>query len=87
MTNKNYKPPMKPFIRPAGQITRTGHEPTPYPAQIVVSGPCWRDIRDSIPEADLDKVKNALVGNSICPENYYFSDTPEMRKILGVEIS
>lgn len=76
MTNENYNPPMKPKLELANEKTST-------PAQIRVS----KEYGASLPLTDIDRATlyQEMTGQSICPEWYWFRDTPETRKILRVE--
>ncbi len=78
MVNKNYKPSMKPELIPE---KRVGDQAVP--AQIKVSGPYLGTLDISF--ENLQWLKSQCTGMSLCPEQYWFPDTPLTRVLLGVE--
>ena len=72
MIGPNYKPPMKPWIRDG---------------VIGVSKAYWEFLpRAEVTADELTTIEQALCGQSICPPNFYFRDTPELRRLLRVEM-
>jgi hypothetical protein len=84
MVSKNYKPAMKPILRPAGEIRSKDKDPVPYPAQIIISGPLWRELRSKFDLVAQGTLEADYCGGSICPEQFFFLDTLQVRLLLGV---
>jgi hypothetical protein len=87
VVGKNYKPSMTPELIPArefGNPRRKEH--TMCPAQIKVSGAYLETRKAQLTYGELQILRTCVTGTSICPEQYWFEDTPRMRELLGVPV-
>ena len=87
MVGKNYKPSMTPELVPAREFWNPlRKEHTMCPAQIKVSGIYLETRKAQLTYEELQILRTCVTGTSICPEQYWFEDTPRMRELLGVPV-
>jgi hypothetical protein len=83
MVSKDYKPKMTPTLIPE-QVRSFQDKQAKVPAQIKVSGEYLIQIRKKVGHNDLDLLYAACTGQSLCPEQYWFRDNADTRRILEV---
>jgi len=74
MTTSNYKPSMVPRL-----------EDDKHGKRIKVSREYVLGLTNQLKETDFEVLNREKCGEAICPALYWFNDTPETRRILGVQ--
>jgi hypothetical protein len=76
MVSKNYLPSKKAVLVPANEKLGT-------PAQIKVTPAALENL--VLTTGEMSELQGALIGQSICPMQYFFADTPRNRELLKVD--